>query len=446
LPVRVVLSEMRAEGHIAIAGAGYVGLTSAVCFCEMGHRVRLAEVNPRRLEQLRAGECPIFEAGLPDLLRRHLGDRLQLTDRLGEAVRGARALFACVGTPPRPSGSPDLGALMGLLRDLRDLGDVRETVVVLKSTVPPGTNRKAYDLLGQRVPVVSNPEFLREGTAIYDFFHPDRVVVGSPDAEAALSVAGLYVGIDAPLLVTGWEEAELIKYATNAFLATKISFANEIAALCEALGAEAPDVLKGLGLDHRVGTQFLRPGPGYGGSCLPKDIRALTYRARKAGVPMELLRAAERVNARQRRRLVDKLEHELGGLPGATIAVWGLAFKAGTDDLRGSAAVEMIPRLLERGARVQAYDPAAMENVARHFPPEQYPGLCLCRDHWAALWGADALLILTEWDAFRTAPLEIRRHMAGRLVVDGRNLLDPDQAASVGLTYRGVGRGRARAK
>jgi UDPglucose 6-dehydrogenase len=236
----------------------------------------------------------------------------------------------------------------------------------------------------------------------------------------------------------------LIKYATNAFLATKISFANEMAELCEALGAEAPDVLKGLGLDHRVGSQFLKPGPGYGGSCLPKDIRALTYRARKAGVRMELLRAAERVNARQRRRLVDKLAAELGGLAGRTVAVWGLAFKAGTDDLRGAAAVEILPRLLEQGAQVRAYDPAAADNFARLFPPERHPGLTLVPDHWAALHGADALLILTEWDAFRTAPLEIRRHMAGRLVIDGRNLLHPDQAASVGLMYHGVGRGRPR--
>jgi len=433
---------MRTEGDIAIAGAGYVGLTSAACFCEMGHRVRLVEVDPYRLALLKTGTCPIFEQGLPEMLRRHLGDRLLLTDRLPEAVTGARALFVCVGTPPRANGSPDLRALEGLAGDLAQL-DLGSTVVVLKSTVPPGTNRMLYEALGQRVQVVSNPEFLREGTAVYDFFHPDRVVVGSPDADAALAVAGLYAGVDAPLLVTGWEEAELIKYATNAFLAMKISFANEMAALCDALGAEAPDVLKGLGLDHRVGSQFLRPGPGYGGSCLPKDIKGLAWRARQAGVKLDLLAAAERANRRVRVRLRERLERELGGLGGTTVAVWGLAFKAGTDDLRGAASLDLVPRLLEAGARVQVYDPAAAEGFARLFPPDRYPGLMVAGDQWEALHGADGLLILTEWEQFKASPLEIRRHLSGRAVVDARNLLDPDQAASVGLAYRGIGRGRS---
>ncbi|MDB4893769.1 MAG: UDP-glucose dehydrogenase, partial [Firmicutes bacterium] len=321
---------MRTEGHIAIAGAGYVGLTSAACFCEMGHRVSLVEVNPERLAQLQAGDCPIYEPGLPELLRRYLGASLTVTSELRAAVTGARALFVCVGTPPQVSGAPDLRALRRLLRDLRDLRDLRASpdppILVLKSTVPPGTNRMAYEFLGGRVPVVANPEFLREGSAIDDFFHPDRVVVGSPDAEAALLVAGLYSGVDAPLLVTGWEEAELIKYATNAFLAVKISFANEMAALCDALGSDASDVLKGLGLDRRVGPQFLRPGPGYGGSCLPKDIRALAWKARRAGVHLDLLLAAERGNRRQRERLLGRLTAGLGGdLSGKTVAVWGLA-------------------------------------------------------------------------------------------------------------------------
>lgn len=433
---------MRTEGDIAIAGAGYVGLTSAACFCEMGHRVRLVEVDPYRLGLLKAGTCPIFEEGLPELLRRHLGDRLHLTDRLAEAAQGAKALFVCVGTPPRSSGAPDLRALQHLTRGLARL-DLRETVVVLKSTVPPGTNRMVYEALGQKVAVVSNPEFLREGTAVWDFFHPDRVVVGSPDAEAALTIAGLYAGVDAPLLVTGWEEAELVKYATNAFLAIKISFANEMAALCDALGAEAPDVLKGLGLDHRVGSQFLRPGPGYGGSCLPKDLKALAWRARQSGVKLDLLQAAERANARVRRRLLERLGRDLGGLAGTTVAVWGLAFKAGTDDLRGAASLDLVPKLLEAGARVQVYDPAAAEGFGRLFPPEQHPGLTVAGEQWEALHGADGLLILTEWEQFKASPLEIRRHLGGRVVVDSRNLLDPDHAASVGLIYRGTGRGRS---
>jgi len=248
--------------------------------------------------------------------------------------------------------------------------------------------------------------------------------------------------VDAPLLVTGWEEAELIKYATNGFLAVKISYANEIAAICDALGADAADVLKGLGLDQRVGSQFLRPGPGYGGSCLPKDTQALIWKARRAGVRLDLLPAAQRANRRQRERLLEALSQALGGLSGKQVAVWGLAFKAGTDDIRSAASVEIIPRLLEQGAAVRAYDPAAQEAFARLFPPPEWPGLTLCPDQWTALDGADGLLILTEWDAFRAAPLAIRRRMAGRVVLDTRNLLDPEAARSAGLQYRGVGRGR----
>lgn len=434
---------MGADGaDIAIAGAGYVGLTSAACFCEMGHRVRLLEIDPHRLALLRRGECPIYEPGLPELLRKHLGKALRVTDQMAEAVQGAAALFACVGTPPSASGAPDLSALRRLLRDLKTVPHLEGTVLVLKSTVPPGTNRMAYDALQGRIPVVSNPEFLREGTALHDFFHPDRVVVGSPDEGAALLVAGLYKGVDAPLLVTGWEEAELIKYATNGFLAVKISYANEIAAICDALGADAADVLKGLGLDQRVGSQFLRPGPGYGGSCLPKDTQALIWKARRAGVRLDLLPAAQRANRRQRERLLEALRQALGGLSGKQVAVWGLAFKAGTDDIRSAASLELIPRLLEQGAAVRAYDPAAQEAFARLFPPAQWPGLTLCPDQWTALDGADGLLILTEWDAFRAAPLAVRRRMTGRVVVDARNLLDPEAARSAGLQYRGVGRGR----
>lgn len=436
---------MRSEGDIAIAGAGYVGLTSAACFCEMGHQVRLVEVDPERLAALQAGECPIYEPGLDDLLRRHLGRNLHVTGRLDEAAAGAQALFVCVGTPPRASGAPDLGALKRLLKDLRTLPNLHQTVVVLKSTVPPGTNRMVFEYLGQRVPVVSNPEFLREGTAIHDFFHPDRVVVGSPDEAAALLVAGLYVGVDAPLMVTGWEEAELVKYGTNAFLAMKISYANEMAALCDALGADALDVLEGVGLDHRIGGQFLRPGPGYGGSCLPKDLKALAWAARKGGVRLDLLPASERANARQRERLYAKLANGLGGLRDKTVAVWGLAFKAGTDDLRSAASLELVPRLLQAGARVRVHDPEALAGFGRHFPGDQWPDLRLCSDHWEALEGADALLILTEWELYRRAPLVLmRRHLSGRVVVDGRNLLDPEEAAAMGLRYQGVGRGRKR--
>lgn len=429
---------------IAIAGAGYVGLTSAVCFCELGHRVSLIEIDPGRLGELQAGRCPIFEPGVPELLRAHLeSGALTVTDSLQAAVDGAGALFVCVGTPPRASGAPDLSALRHLLIQIVEVELAPELVIVLKSTVPPGTNRWVSRALALPNPVVSNPEFLREGTAIYDFFHPDRIVVGGPDPEARLQIAGLYAPIEAPLLLTDWEEAELIKYATNGFLAMKISYANEIAALAEAIGADALQILTGLGLDHRVGPAFLKPGPGYGGSCLPKDLAALRWKARQQGVRLELLPAAERVNQRQRERLVTRLRAELGGLAGTRIAVWGLAFKAGTDDLRGAASVSIIPALLAEGAEVRAHDFAALAAFERLYPPEAHTGLRLVESPLQALSEADALLILTEWPEYgEIAPETIRQSLRGDLVLDARNLLDPLAVRKVGLRYRGVGRGR----
>lgn len=428
--------------EIAIVGAGYVGLTSAACFCESGHHVTLVEIDPGRLQQLERGECPIYEPGLPDLLARHVGGRLTVTDSLAEAVARAQFLFVCVGTPPRPSGAPDLRALRGLVRSLRrEAGDNRP-VVVLKSTVPPGTNRWVYGRLGGAFSVVSNPEFLREGTAIDDFFHPDRVIVGSSNSEAALQVAALYTRCTAPVLVMNWEEAELVKYATNAFLAAKVSFANEVAALADAIGCDGLRILEGVGLDERVGVRFLAPGPGYGGSCLPKDLQGLAWKAGRLGVRLDLLPAARRANRRQRERLLAKLQRELGNLQGRTIAVWGLAFKAGTDDVRNSASLEIIPWLCRLGARVRAHDPAARDTFAGACPPEEVPDLVILDDPWQAIIGADALLILTEWDLYRQAPVEaIVELLAGRLVVDGRNLLDPAAARAAGLVYRGIGRG-----
>lgn len=429
---------------IAIAGAGYVGLTSAVCLCELGHRVSLIEIDPCRLSELQAGRSPIFEPGVPELMMAHLeGGALRVTDNLWAAVEGAGALFICVGTPPRTSGAPDLSALRRLINQIGQIKLPPELVVVLKSTVPPGTNRWVSSALGLTNPVVSNPEFLREGTAVFDFFHPDRIIVGGPDSEARLQVAGLYAPIDAPLLLTDWEEAELIKYATNGFLALKISYANEIASLAEAIGADALQILEGLGLDHRVGPAFLKPGPGYGGSCLPKDLAALRWKAREQGVRLELLPAAERVNQRQRERLVGRLRAELGGLAGTRIAVWGLAFKAGTDDLRGAASVEIVPALLEEGAEVRCHDFAALPAFARLYPPEAHSGLRLVEEPLQAVGEADALLLLTEWPEYeQIEPEWIRRQLHGDLILDARNLLDPGAVRKAGLRYRGIGRGR----
>lgn len=424
--------------QIAVAGAGYVGLTTAACLCELGYTVMLVEIDPTRLERLRRGDCPFFEPGLPALLSRHLSLSLLVTDDLNQAVHGARFLFACVGTPPLPSGAPDLSALWGLLKDLRSLRFTAEPpIVVMKSTVPPGTNRRAQRLLGRSFAVVSNPEFLREGTAIADFFHPDRIVVGGASPEAAQAVADLYDSIDAPLVMTGWEEAETVKYATNAFLALKISFANEIAALADAMGADGLAVLRGLGLDQRIGERFLAPGPGFGGSCLPKDLSALRWKARRLGIRLDLLQAALRANARQRQRVIAKL----GDVAGKRVAVWGLAFKAGTDDVREAASLTIIPMLLEMGAQVVAHDPQALTTFARACPPEEHPGLALVKDPWEALHGADALLILTEWPVYREAePEAIHSAMAGNLLVDARNLLNPQRTAAAGLRYRGIGR------
>jgi len=427
--------------QVAIAGAGYVGLTTGACLCELGHSVSIVEIDPSRLDRLSRGESPFYEPGLSPLLARHLGSALRVTGSLGEALAGTRILFACVGTPPRPTGAPDLTFLRKLLADLRQMGPGwaggEQPVVVLKSTVPPGTNRWAQQFLGDRFAVASNPEFLREGTAVADFFHPDRIVVGAESAHAADLVASLYQTVNAPLIKTGWEEAELVKYATNAFLAVKVTFANEVAALCDSLGADAPAVLRALGLDQRVGERFLSPGPGFGGSCLPKDLAALRWKSRRLGVRLDLLPAALRANRRQRQRITAKL----GDLAGKRVAVWGLAFKAGTDDVRESASLEIIPQLLSQGATVAAHDPEARLTFARACPPERNPGLTLVADPWEALAGADALLILTEWPIYRSAsPHEIRTAMAGDLLVDARNLLNPEDAARAGLRYIGVGR------
>lgn len=452
-----------------MAGAGYVGLTTAVCLCELGHEVLLLEIDAQRVARLQQGECPFYEPGMDQLLQRHLGRSLTVTTALDEAVRRAEMLIVCVGTPQTASGAPNLGALWRLLTDLRARRPAHPLTVVLKSTVPPGTNRLAQRRLGPGFAVVSNPEFLREGTSIHDFFHPDRIVVGAESAEAARQVAGLYRGIEAPVITTGWEEAELIKYASNAFLAVKLSFANEVAALADALGADGLAVLRGVGLDKRIGSHFLAPGPGYGGSCLPKDLAGLLWTARRRRVRLDLLPAARRANLRQRARVLARL----GPVAGRRIAVWGLAFKAGTDDVRESPALAIVPALLAQGARVAAHDPQALHTFAAALAAslnpagdgEQAPqgrpaddgkgttcgpgglpnGLQLVDDPWEAARGADALLVLTEWPAYAAAsPAQIRDALAGDLVVDARNLFDPEAMAAAGLRHIGVGRGGGR--
>ncbi len=423
---------------ICVVGAGYVGLTAAACFAELGHRVRCLEANPARLQLLQSGGIPIVEPGLDELVARAVSDgRLSFTNDVAEAMTAARIVFLCVGTPPRLDGTPDLGQLERAARDVVAATD-RDLILVTKSTVPPGSG-EALEILcaeaaepGQRVDVVSNPEFLRESRAVEDFFAPDRIVVGAEDRDAGRTVADLYEP-GPPVVICDRRGAELVKYASNAFLAMKISFANEISGLCERLGTEAAPVLRGVGLDNRIGTQFLNQGPGYGGSCLPKDLAGLRAVAEALGYDAPLARAAEAVNARARRALVEKLEIVLGDLAGVSVGVLGLTFKPGTDDTRDSPAVDLIRLLVERGAVVRVQDPLA---APVDVPAERMD------DPLDVARGADALVVATGWAEYAGLdPARIGEVMHRRVVLDAVNVLPADRWRGAGFVLYGVGRG-----
>lgn len=429
--------------RVAVVGAGYVGLTSAVCLAHLGHDVRCADIDADRVARLTKGEAPIHEAGLPDLLASGLASgRLRFVVGASEAAAGADVVFLCVQTPQGADGAADLTFVEQVARDIAPvLGP--EAVVVNKSTVPVGTTRLVERVLSEAgvvhdgVAVASNPEFLREGQAIHDFLNPDRIVIGCDRPEAAGVLTELYSGLRAPVLVTDPASAEMIKYAANAFLATKVSFINAIANLCEAVDADVREVALGMGYDARIGFQFLKAGPGYGGSCFPKDVAALLHTSRAAGYPFELLAGVEDVNRAQRERIVDKIRRAVGGvLSGATVAVWGLTFKADTDDLRESPALAICERLLAEGARVRAFDPAAGEQAA-----ERVPGVEICADAYAAAEGAGVIALLTEWDEFRWLDYErIATLVEHPAIVDARNLLDPPAMRRLGFAYAAVGR------
>lgn len=427
--------------NVAVIGTGYVGLTTGACLAHLGHRVVCADVVPAKVEALSKGEVPILEAGLDELVHEGLHSGL-LSFVLGAApaVAEAEFIYMCVPTPQGEDGSADLSYIQAAAAEIGP--HLRpESVVINKSTVPVGSTRVVEQALGRSdVAVVSNPEFLREGSAVHDFLHPDRVVIGADDQSAAIRVAGLYLGLPAPLQVTDPASAETIKYASNAFLATKISFVNAIAAVCEAVGADVNDVVLGMGYDKRIGDAFLRPGPGWGGSCFPKDSRALVRIAEDAGYDFDLLKGVITVNEEQFERVADKVERMVGGsLSGVTVAVWGLTFKARTDDLRDSPSLQVVRRLLERGATVQAFDPAV--EVAQGETDQRLAGISLAADAYGAVEAAAALVVLTEWDDFRWVDFDkVLGAMVSPRVVDARNLLDRGALQRRGFDYEGIGR------
>jgi UDPglucose 6-dehydrogenase len=418
--------------RIAIFGAGYVGLVTGACFADLGHEVVVRDVLPERIERLRDGEVPIYEPGLDDVLARNR-ERIAFTLDVREAVDGADFLYVAVGTPPTYAGDADLSAVWTVVDELPD--DARATVV-MKSTVPVGTGEKvraALDARGlENVGYVSNPEFTAEGTAVRDFMEPDRIVIGAFDEADGDAVEALHAGIDAPVVRTDVNSAEMIKLTANAFLVTRISFINEIANVCELVGADVTSVAEGIGLDHRLGPHFLRAGIGWGGSCFPKDSLALKQLAANSGYHFHLMNAVIEVNELQKRRVVQKLQRHLGRLRGKRVALLGLAFKPNTDDMREAPSLVLASRLIAEGVEVRGWDPIARPDLQ---------GVELCVSPLAAVTDADAAVIVTEWQELLEFPSEeTRQAMRHPLIVDGRNLLDADTVRALGFAYEGVGR------
>jgi UDPglucose 6-dehydrogenase len=421
--------------RIAIFGAGYVGLVTGACFAELGHTVAIRDVVPEKIDALRAGEVPIFEPGLEELLERN-AERLTFTLDVAEAIEGAEFVYIAVDTPPTYSGDADLSRVWTVIDELTQVAG--NAILVMKSTVPVGTGEKVRHALDTRglehVGYASNPEFTAEGTAVRDFLQPDRIVVGAFNPADGDRVEQLHAGVDAPVVRADVPSAEMVKLASNAFLMTRISFINEIANVCEAVGADVTQVAKGIGLDHRLGPHFLRAGIGYGGSCFPKDSLALKQLASNSGYHFQLLNAVIEVNELQKRRVIGKLKKHLGSLGGTKIALLGLAFKPNTDDMREAPSIVLASRLLAEGAEVRAWDPVA---DAR----ELLQGVTFSESPIEAVTGADAAVIVTEWPQLETlASADVRTAMRRPLIVDGRNLLDPAQVRAAGFAYEAIGR------
>lgn len=429
---------------ICVVGTGYVGLVTGTCFADLGNQVTCMDVDENRISKVNEGVMPIYEPGLEQLVAQNVhAGRLAFTTDSVEALKGAEFAFIAVGTPSGVDGEADLQYVRSAAEMIADNVD-HPIVVVNKSTVPVGTGDWVADIIKKRsaghdlqFSVVSNPEFLREGSAINDFMNADRVVLGSTNQDAANKVAQLYQTLRCPILITDLRTAEMIKYASNAFLATKISFINEIAGMCEELGADVNEVALGMGYDKRIGPAFLVAGLGWGGSCFPKDVKALAHMAVLHGTHPQLLQAVMDINRTQRRRAVYQLRKELGGLDEKVIGVLGLSFKPNTDDIREAPSLEVIHLLQNEGALIRAYDPQAMENAAAMLTK-----VTLCKNPYEVADGADALLLATEWNEFKQLDfVRIRSLMRQPVLMDGRNTWDPDYVRSLGFTYFGVGRG-----
>ena len=431
---------------ITVVGTGYVGLVTGACFAEFGAEVTCVDKMKEKIDLLNGGKLPIYEPGLQEIVDRNAGaGRLRFSTELQAAVRGSVVVFIAVGTPDDGSGRPDLSSIRTVASAVgRAMNGYK--VVVTKSTVPMGTGRLIREIItgvvpaGARFSVASNPEFLREGSAVEDFLRPNRVVIGAEDDEAIAVLKDLYNPlylIETPFVITDVVTAEMIKYASNAFLATKISFINDVAELCDRVGADVHQVAKGMGLDRRIGPKFLHPGPGFGGSCFPKDTQALAAHGREHGVPMRIVEAAIEVNESQRDRMMERIRAAVGGsLRGATIGLLGLSFKPNTNDIRESPALEIARRILREGGRVRAFDPVAMEEARREVPEIEY-----CDDPYEVAGGADALAFVTEWNQFRMLEMgRIRAAMARPVLLDLRNIYPPEAMQALGFEYHGVGR------
>lgn len=431
--------------HIAVIGTGYVGLVTGACFAEFGVEVTCVDVDENKIERLKKGIIPIYEPGLDQIVEKNSkAGRLHFTTDIKAAVEQALVIFLAVGTPPKDDGSPDMSFYQKAAKDIAEAMNGYK-VLVTKSTVPVGTGKWLREFVSENQKsktnfgVASNPEFLREGAAITDFMRPDRVVIGSNEADAIAIMKDLYRPlylIETPIVITSLEAAELIKYAANAFLATKITFINEIANLCDAIGCDVHDVARGMGMDNRIGRKFLHPGPGYGGSCFPKDTRALTTVADQFGVETLIVDSVIEANERQRQAMIPKIEKLIGDFKDKQIGVLGLSFKPETDDMRESPAIDIIKELVNRGARVKAFDPVAMEEAKHCLPEIEY-----AIDEYDAIKGADALVFMTEWNQFRALDMEkVKNLLKSPKVADLRNIYEPKDMREMGFEYVGVGR------